>query len=71
MPAIKKEKMMSANENAQDLINEMHQDLNDAFMQMQTIAVCDMRSRDARQAVMEAIVNVRKNMDLMGLLHQS
>jgi hypothetical protein len=33
----------------------MHQDLNDAFMQMQTIAVCDMRSRDARQAVMEAI----------------
>jgi hypothetical protein len=71
MPAIKKEKMMSANENAQDLINEMHQDLNDAFMQMQTIAVNDMRSRDARQAVMEAIVNVRKNMDLMGLLHQS
>jgi hypothetical protein len=65
------EEMMSGNVSTQDLINEMHKDLNDAFMQMQTIAVNDMRSRDARQAVMEAIVNVRKNMDLMGLLHQS
>jgi hypothetical protein len=53
----------------QEHIRQLHEKLNDIFMELHSIEVMDERSRDAKQAAILSLISMRKTMENMGLHH--
>ncbi len=55
----------------QTKVNQMHEKLNDAFMDLQGITVVDEQSRESKQCAILSLVAMRKLMEDMGLTHST
>ena len=53
----------------QSQINRIHEAMNDIFLALHAIDVCDPRSRDARQSAIMSLVAMRRNLENLGLHH--
>ena len=50
-------------------IKRLHETLNDVFMDLQGIQVCDEHSRESKQSAILGLVNMRRIMENIGLNH--
>jgi len=53
----------------QSNIKQLHEKMNDIFMDLHDIEVSDERSREAKQAAILSLISMRKTLEHMGLHH--
>lgn len=53
----------------QSNIKQLHEKLNDIFMDLHDIEVSDERSREAKQDAILSLISMRKTLEHMGLHH--
>ena len=50
-------------------INRIHEIMNDVFLDLHGIQVCDENSRESKQSAILSLIAVRKIMDNIGMRH--
>lgn len=53
----------------QSQINRIHEAMNDIFLELHNIQVCDEQSRESKQSAILSLICIRKIMDNMGMQH--
>ena len=50
-------------------IKQLHENMNDIFMDLHNIEISDERSREAKQDAILSLISMRKTLEHMGLYH--